>query len=86
MTYAQAHGYSGGSATCTDIPYGSYSDQVRQFKTGEEVAHRLAVLLVEVTPKETSAVAKSCTFETTPGGQVLHFKQPDGKVAEVPLL
>jgi len=62
------------------------SDHIRKFKAGEEVARRVAVLFVEVTPKETSALARSCRIEVKPGGQVLHFKQAGGKDAEVPLL
>ncbi|HTV42277.1 MAG TPA: hypothetical protein VMF08_17030 [Candidatus Sulfotelmatobacter sp.] len=85
MTYAQASGYSRGISVRTDILYGSYSDRPRQFQAGDEVAHRLEIVFTEVTPRETSKLAKSCHIETTPGGQVLHFKQPDGEVAEVPL-
>jgi hypothetical protein len=66
--------------------YGSYFDHPRQFKTGDEVAHRVAVFYVEVSPKETATLAKSCRIEAKPGGPVLHFKQADGKAAEVPLL
>jgi hypothetical protein len=86
ITYAQAHDYSRGIAVYTDILYGSHASQPRQFKAGEEVARRVGVFFLEVTPEETAALAKSCRLETTPGGQVLHFKQPDGKAAEVPLL
>ena len=86
MTYAQAQGYTGGSATCTDIFYGSCSNPDRQYKAGDEVAHRVGIFAVEVTPKETASLAKSCKIKTTLNGQVLHFKQPGGKVAEVPLL
>jgi len=85
VTYDQASKYSS-LAVYTDVLYGSYSDHPRKFKTGDEVAHRVGVFFVEVTPKETSKLAKSCRIETTPGGQVLRFKQPDGKVVEVPLL
>jgi hypothetical protein len=85
MTYAQAHGYSGGLAACADILYGSYSNQSGRFKAGDEVARRVGIFFVEVTPKETASLAKSCRIETTPNGGVLHFKQPDGKVGEVTL-
>jgi len=86
MAYAQASGYSPGISVCSDVLYGSCSDHIRKFKAGEEVARRVAVLFVEVTPKETSALARSCRIEVKPGGQVLHFKQAGGKDAEVPLL
>ena len=85
MTYAPASKYSPGIAVYSDILYGSYSDHARQFKAGDEVANRIVILFVEVTPEQTSALAKSCKIETTPGGRVLHFRQPDGKDTEVPL-
>jgi hypothetical protein len=85
MTYDQASKYSS-LAVHTDTLYGSYSDHPRQFKAGDEAAHRVGIFFVEITPAETSKLAKSCRIETTPGGQVLRFKQPDGKIVEVPLL
>ncbi|MGH7950491.1 MAG: hypothetical protein ACREFE_01020 [Limisphaerales bacterium] len=85
MAYAQASGYSRGIGVYTDILYGSYSNHPRRFKAGDEVAHRVGIFFAEVTPGETSKLAKSCKIETTPGGKVLRFKQPDGNNAEVPL-
>lgn len=85
MAYAQACGYSPGISVCSDLLYGSHSDSPRQFKKGDEVAHRVVVFFVEVTPKETSDLAKSCRIETKAGGQVLRFKQPGGQDGEVPL-
>jgi hypothetical protein len=85
LVYAQASGYSPGICVCTDTLYGSYSDQTRKFKAGEEVAHHLAVCAVEVSPRETAKLAKSCRIENTPQGPVLHFKQPDGTDTEIPL-
>jgi hypothetical protein len=85
LAYAQASGYSPGISVCEDILYGSYSEHSRQFEAGEEVAHRTAVLFVEVTPKETMALARACRIEAKPGGSLLHFRQAGGKVAEVPL-
>jgi hypothetical protein len=85
MAYAQASGDSPGISVCADILYGSYSDRVRHFKAGEEVAHRVAIFLVEATPKETAALAQSCKLEARPGGQVLRFKQAGGREIEVAL-
>jgi hypothetical protein len=85
MTYVQTSEYAPGISVCADSLYGSYSDHPRQFKAGEEVARRVGVLSVEVAPKETLALAQSCKIETKSGGSVLHFKQPGGKDAEVPL-
>ena len=86
MAYAQASGYSPGISVCSDILYGSCSDHPKQFKMGEEVAHRIAVVFAEVTPKETETLARSCKIEVKSGRQALRFKPPGGKVAEVPLL
>ena len=85
MAYGQASKYSP-LAVYTDTFYGSYSNHPRQFKAGDEVAHRVGIFFVETTPGETAKLAKACRIETTPGGQVLHFKQPGGKDAEVPLI
>ena len=86
MTYAQAAAYSPGISVRSDILYGSFSNDIRQFKAGEEVAHRVVIFSVEVTPQETSALAQSCRIETKRGGQVLRFKEAGGKEVEVPLL
>lgn len=86
ITYAQASGYSPGIAVYSDILYGSCSDQIRQFKAGEQVAHRVAIFFTEVTPEEILALARFCSIEETSGGQILHFKQPGSKRAAVPLL
>lgn len=85
LTYAQASGYSPGICVYSDILYGSYSSQTRQFKAGDEVAHRLAICFVETSAKQTAALAKSCHLRSISGGQILRFKQPDGTDTEVPL-
>lgn len=85
MAYAQASGYSRGSSVYSDILYGSYSDHPRQFKAGDEVTHRVEIFFIDVTPQQTSNLAKSCRVGTAPGGRVLHFQQPDGKTGEMPL-
>lgn len=77
--YAQASGYSRGISVYSDLLYGSRSDQVRQFKAGEEVARRVAVFFVEVTANETQALSQSCRLEAQSDGQALRFKQPDGE-------
>jgi hypothetical protein len=85
IAYAQASKYSPGIAIYTDILFGSYSDRPRQFKAGDEVAHRVGIFFVEVTPRETASLARSCRIEIASGGKILRLKQPDGKVAVVPL-
>jgi hypothetical protein len=86
IAYAQASDYSRGISVRSDILYGSYSDRPRRFKAGEEVAHRMAIFFVEVTAQEMRDLAQFWRIEAKPGGQVLRFKQPGGKDAEVPLL
>ncbi len=85
MTYVQASGYPPGISVCTDILYSSYSSQPKQFKAGEEVAHRVVVFYVEVTQKKTSALAQSVRIENKTDGQVIHFKLTEGAEAEVPI-
>jgi hypothetical protein len=85
MAYVPASGYSPGICVCTDTLYGSYSDQTRKFKAGDEVARRFAICFVEVSPKETAKLAKTCRIESKSDGPVLHFKQPDGTETEMPL-
>jgi hypothetical protein len=87
MAYKQASAYSLGISVRSDILYASYYDRPREFKAGEDVAHRVVVFSVEVTPQETSAVARSCRIvEERTGGHVLHFNQPGGKHTEVKLI
>ena len=85
LTYTQASKYSPGISVYSDVLYGSYSERTRQFKAGEEIAHRVAVVFVEVTPKQTEKLARSCRIESRLNGQSLRFHQPDGKAGEVPL-
>ena len=81
LTYAQAAGYNA-QAVCADVLYGSYSDRPRSFKAGDEVARRIVLFFVEVTPEETSALSQSVRIE----GDVLRFTLPEGGEAEVSLL
>ncbi|WP_263367410.1 hypothetical protein [Edaphobacter bradus] len=86
IAYAQASDYSPGIAVYADRLHGSYSNRTRQFKVGEEVARRIVVHFVEVTPGETATLALSCTIKQKPGASTLVFKQPEGTIAEIPLL
>lgn len=86
IAYAQASDYSHGIVVYADRLHGSYSDRTRRFKVGEEVARRIAVHFVEVTPKETAALARACRIRRKPGTSTLVFKQPEGKIAEISLL
>ncbi len=85
MDYSQAPGYSPGISVCSDVLYGSFSNHSRHFKKGEEVARRIALLFVEITPKETSALAQSVKIEGPSNGQRLRFRLPGGTETEIPL-
>ena len=86
LSYHQAAGYDPHTAVCPDILYGSFSDRPQHFKAGEQVAHRVVLFFVEVTPKTTSTLSRSFTIAEKSGAQVLRFKLPEGGEAAVPLL
>ena len=81
LNYTQATAYNG-QAVYADVLYGSFSDQPRAFKAGDEVAHRIVIFLVEATPEETSALAQSAKVD----GSVLRFTLPEGDEGDIPLL
>jgi hypothetical protein len=86
LSYHQAAGYDPHTAVCPDILYGSFSDRPQHFKTGDQIAHRIVLFFVEVTPKATSTLSRSFTITERSGAQVLRLKLPEGGHAEVPLL
>ena len=59
LSYQQAAGYDPHTAVCADVLYGSFSDHPRHFKAGEQVAQRIVLFFVEVTPKTTAALSRS---------------------------
>lgn len=85
MTYAQAQKYNP-QGVCPDILYASFSSAPRTSKAGDEVAHRIILCFTEITPEETSELAKSVRIEAGPDGNVLHFGLPEGGEATVVLL
>jgi hypothetical protein len=85
MAYFQGTGYLPGICVCADTLYGSYNTNSRAFKPGEVVAHRIAVVCVETSPKETAALAKSCLVKMQPGSETLEFTQPDGTKGQASL-
>jgi hypothetical protein len=86
LTYLQASRYTPGISVYSDTLCGSYSDRARQFKAGDEVAHRIAILVVEATSEQTSAVAASCRIDAGHDGRILHFHDANAKDVEVHLL
>jgi len=85
MTYAQAKGYSPGISVCADVLYGSFSDKLRTFKKGDQVAHRMAIFYLEVSPRKTASLAHSVKVEKMHEGGILHFELPEGGASKVPL-
>jgi hypothetical protein len=81
LAYNQATKYNP-QGVYADVLYCSFSNGARQFKAGDEVAHRVIVLFAEVTPEETSALAASVKVD----GNLLRFKLPEGGEGEVSLL
>ncbi|MDB6025094.1 MAG: hypothetical protein JWM68_1317 [Verrucomicrobiales bacterium] len=86
LTYTQATGYQPGISICQDILYGSFSNHSRTFKAGEEVARRVAIIFVEVTPGKTASLAKSFKVQETAAGKVLELKLPESGTSKIPLL
>lgn len=86
LSYNQAKSYQGGISICEDILYGSYSTQPKHFKKGDEVAHRVAIVFLETSSKETKAAAKTVKIEELSGSRMLHFKSPGAGESEVSLL
>jgi hypothetical protein len=86
LSYHQAAGYDPHTAVCPDVLYGSFSDRPQHFKAGEQVAQRIVLFFVEVTPRTTSSLSRSFSTAEWSGTQVLRLKLPEGGHAEVPLL
>ena len=86
LSYHQAAGYDPHMAVCPDILYGSFSDRPQHFQAGDQVAQRIVLFFVEVTPKTTSALSRAFSIAEESGTRVLRFKLPEGGHAEVPLL
>lgn len=82
MSYQPATAITRGISVKTDLLYGSFHDGTRSFKRGQEVCRRIAVCYVNVTPKETSRLARSCKVD---GGR-LHVALGGGGAADIPLL
>ena len=85
FAYSQAGKYNG-QGVYADILYASFSDTAKQFKAGDEVARRIVLFFVEVTPQQTSELSRSVKIEDTPGGKALRFSLPEGGEGRVLLL
>ena len=86
LGYVQASAYHPQMAVYPDTLCTSFSTQTRKFKAGEEVAHRTALLFVEVSPPKTATLARTFNFETGQNGRVLRFRLPEGGTGVVPAL
>ena len=86
LSYRQSSGYDPHTAVCADVLYGSFADRPQHFKNGEQVARRVVLFFVEITPKQTAKLAHTFEIEDKVQTQVLHLRLPDGGTVEVPLL
>lgn len=85
LAYSQAVMYDPGMAVYPDILYGSFSNSPRTVRAGGEVALRIVLFFVEITPEQTSAISQSVRIEDGPEGRVLRLQLPEGGEADVPL-
>jgi hypothetical protein len=83
ISYNQTHDYSPGISVCEDVLYGSFSDKQKHAKAGDEIARRVAIVLDEITPEQTAAVAKSVSLKKKHNTTILQFQLPEGGTAEV---
>ncbi len=81
LNYTQATGYQPGISVCPDIFYGSYSEGSKSYKTGEEIARRVALLFVETTAAKTKKLATSVSIS----GKTLQLPLPEGGQRSVSL-
>ena len=86
LAYLQAAGYHPQMAVCADVLCGSYSVHDRHFKAGEEVARRIALLFLEISPEQTRALAGCVRVEGNADHQVLRFHLPEGGEVKIRLL
>lgn len=86
IAYNQAGSYQQGMAVYPDALFGSFNDHPRQAKAGEEVVHRVIIISLETSPKETAKLAKSFKIVDGPNGQTLHFKPAGERELDIPLL
>jgi hypothetical protein len=83
--YTQAKSNSRGISVYTDILNASYSEQSRHFNTGDTVARRVVLLLTEISPEQTAALAQSLRIEKSGPQKVLHFSLPEGGPTRISL-
>ncbi len=86
LTYIPATGYHPGMAVCSDLLCCSFSKEPRHFKKGDVVAERIAILVVEVGPKETARLARKVRVDHSGNAAILRFNLPEGGEVKVPLL
>jgi hypothetical protein len=84
LRYKKASGYNA-QAVCTDMLYGSFSNQQRKVKAEDEITRRIILCAVDITPEETAALAKSVKINDTAEGKDLQFNLPEGGQTKVTL-
>ncbi len=81
LGYIQAQGYNA-QGVYADVLCGSFSGRAKSYREGEQVARRITIILTEVTPEETAALAEVIRIE----GNTLRLTLPEGGEAEITLL
>jgi hypothetical protein len=84
LVYQDIAGYNRDGAR-QDFLYGSFSDNERKVKAGQEVARRVVVLYAETSPQDTAQLAEQARIEKTPSGSVLHIALPEGGEYQIKL-
>ena len=84
LVYQDAGNYNRDGAL-QDTLFGSFSDAPRDFKAGELVARRIAVLFTDVSPSDTARLAREMRVEKTSAGSVLRVVLPEGGERRVAL-
>ena len=84
LAYQDAKNYNRDGAL-QDTLFGSFSDTARDFKAGDHVARRIAVLFTDTSPGDTARLAKLIGIEKTSTGSILRLTLPEGGECRIAL-
>jgi hypothetical protein len=78
ISYNQARDFTPGISVRQDVLYGSYSNKPKRVKAGQEVVHRLAIVLADVSSEQTAVIARTASLKDNLNTKTLHFALPEG--------
>ncbi len=84
IVYQDVTGYNRDGAR-QDFLYGSFSDNPREVKAGDEAARRVVALYTETSSEDTARLAGLTRIEKTPSGEILHVALPEGGEYQIKL-